>query len=332
MALLPSLLWTACGEPHHPGQGSSKRTPEGDTIAGNLESVVKYVEVDGRRLAYMSLGKGQPVLLVHGGSGDMRVWGNQLKAFSTKYRVIAISCRGYYPSEALHPHDTLALDTFVHDLTGFIRSLNLGPVHLVGHSSPGGFASLLLARRHPELLRSVVLIEPPAFPLLGVSIPPRFSQIAGLMFRQPRVAIGFLKFGAKGLRPALHAFQNGDDSEGLRLFMRANLGTPFFNQLSASRFDQAMENIEPLKAQIRAGFPQFSAADARNIQVPTLLVSGEKSNVLLHAVTDTLSKLIPDVESITIKSASHNMFETHPQAFNSAVMDFLDRHRGETAH
>lgn len=93
-----------------------------------------------------------------------------------------------------------------------------------------------------------------------------------------------------------------------------------------------MENIEPLKAQIRAGFPQFSAADARNIQVPTLLVSGEKSNVLLHAVTDTLSKLIPDVESITIKSASHNMFETHPQAFNSAVMDFLDRHRGETAH
>jgi pimeloyl-ACP methyl ester carboxylesterase len=332
MVLLPSFLLTACSEPHHPDREDSGGMPPGDTTVGSPEPIVKYVEVDARRLAYMTLGKGQPVVLVHGGSGDMRVWANQLKAFSTKYQVVAVSCRGYYPSEALHPHDTLTLDTLVHDLTGFIQSLNLGPVHLVGHSSPGGFASLLLARRHPELLRSLVLIEPPAFPLLGVSIPPKFSQIAGLMFRQPRVAIGFLRFGAKGLRPALNAFQEGDDSEGLRLFMKANLGAAAFNQLSASRFDQAMENIEPLKAQIRAGFPHFSAADAHRIQVPTLLVSGEKSNVVLHAVTDKLRALLPHVESVTIKGASHNMFETNPQAFNRAVIDFLDRHRGETGH
>jgi pimeloyl-ACP methyl ester carboxylesterase len=53
-----------------------------------------------------------------------------------------------------------------------VVALDLAPVHLVGHSSPGGFGGLILAHRYPELLRSLVLLEPPAFPLLGVNIPP----------------------------------------------------------------------------------------------------------------------------------------------------------------
>jgi pimeloyl-ACP methyl ester carboxylesterase len=333
LVLLPALALAGCNRPDKPGptnenSDENKRAanPLPDTLSNYPEPTVSYTEVNGRRLAYMECGRGQPVLLVHGGSGDMRVWENQMRAISSKYRVIAISCRGYYPSEQLHPDDTITLDTFVDDLTDVIHTLDLAPVHLVGHSSPGGFGSLLLARDHPELLRSLVLVEPPAFPLLGVDIPPKLLQILGLMIRRPRVAMGFLRFGAKGIRPAVKAFERGDDSEGLRIFMKANLGAEAFAHLSKARFHQAMANIRPLKAQIRAGFPPFSVKDARSIKVPVLLVSGEKSNVMLHAVTDKLEKLLPNVERVNIKNASHNMFETNPQAFNRAVIDFLNKH------
>jgi pimeloyl-ACP methyl ester carboxylesterase len=178
--------------------------------------------VNGVDLAYVEQGQGEPVLFVHGGVGDYRAWDQQMDAFGAGYRAIALSCRGYWPNPKLRPDESITLDTFVDDLAEFVQALHAGPVHLVGHSSPGGFGSLRLASRHPELLRTLVLLEPPAFPLLGVSIPPRPAQVIKLLIRHPRVGIGFIKFGAKGMGPALKAFERGDDAGALRVFMAAN--------------------------------------------------------------------------------------------------------------
>jgi pimeloyl-ACP methyl ester carboxylesterase len=282
------------------------------------------VELNGIKLEYIEQGQGKPMLFVHGGSGDFGVWKNQLNFFSSKYHAIAVSCRGYYPNKKLEANESITLNTFVEDLAAFVRALNLTPVHLAGHSSPGGFGSLLLALKYPDLLSSVILIEPPAFPVLGINIPPKPAQMFKLLLSNPGVAIGFMKFGAKAMGPAIKAFDRGDDEEGLRIFMKANLGNEAFNSLPASRFQRALENIGPLKAQIKAGFPVFSEQDVQSIKLPALLVSGEKSNVVLRGVTDKLQKLLPNVERLNIKNASHNMFETNPDVFNSGVMNFLE--------
>lgn len=284
------------------------------------------VDINGTTLAYVEQGRGQPVVFVHGGSADLRTWEPQIQVFGARYRAIALSCRGYFPNHALQEDESITLDMFVKDLVGFVRALDLAPVHLVGHSSPGGFGSLLLAQRHPALLRSLVLIEPPVFPLLGVNIPPQASQILRLLLRHPRLAISFIRYGATAIRPAVRAFERGEDEAGLRLFVKANLGARAFARIPASRFQEAVENVKPLKAQIRAGFPPFSAHDAQSILVPTLLVSGERSNVILRGVTNRLEQLLPHVERLTIKDASHNLFESHPEAFDRGVMEFLDKH------
>jgi pimeloyl-ACP methyl ester carboxylesterase len=285
---------------------------------------VPSVEVNKTKLEYIEEGKGQPILFVHGGSGDLRVWENQMSFFSSKFRVIAISCRGYYPNKKLEANENITLDTFVEDLAATVRALKLVPVNLAGHSSPGGFGSLVLARKYPDLLRSLILIEPPAFPVLGINIPPKPAQMLRLLLKNPRVAIGFMGFGAKGIAPAIKAFDRGDDEEGLWIFMKANLGAEAFNKLPASRFQRALENIEPLKAQIKSSFPAFSEQDAQSILTPTLLVSGEKSNIVIRGVTDELQKLLPNVERLNIQNASHNMFESNPDAFNKGVMQFLE--------
>src|ERR671918_26899 len=126
-------------------------------------TMAQTARVNGTDLAYIEQGAGQPVVLVHGGIGDYREWDLQMPAFAASFRIIALSCRGAWPNRKLEPDEQITLDTFVEDLASFIKALDLAPVHLVGHSSPGGFGGLLLAHRHPA--------RPPGFPW-GAQTPP----------------------------------------------------------------------------------------------------------------------------------------------------------------
>ena len=85
--------------------------------------------VNGVDLAYVEQGQGEPVLFVHGGVGDYRVWDQQMNAFGAGYRAIALSCRGYWPNPKLRPDESITLDTFVDDLAQFVHALDAGPVH-----------------------------------------------------------------------------------------------------------------------------------------------------------------------------------------------------------
>ncbi|HEV8278542.1 MAG TPA: alpha/beta hydrolase [Streptosporangiaceae bacterium] len=282
--------------------------------------------VNGAGLGYVEQGQGEPVLFVHGGVGDYRVWDQQMSAFGAGYRVIALSCRGYWPNPKLRAGESITLDTFVGDLAQFARALGAGPVRLAGHSSPGGFGGLRLAAQHPELLRTLVLLEPPAFPLLGVSIPPRPAEVIKLVIRHPRAGVGFIKFGATGIGPAIKAFERGDDAGALRAFMAANTSDAVVAGIPEEMFRRFVDNAGPLKAQIKAGFPPFAASDARAIRVPALLVSGAQSPAHLTAVTGRLAKLVPDADRLTIAGATHNMFTSHPAQFNTGVLRFIRSH------
>jgi pimeloyl-ACP methyl ester carboxylesterase len=288
--------------------------------------MAETASINGTDLAYIEHGEGQPVVLVHGGVGDYREWDLQMPAFAANFRTIALSCRGAWPNPKLEPDEEVTLDTFVEDLTSFIKALGLAPAHLVGHSSPGGFGGLLLAYRHPELLRSLVLLEPPAFPVLGVNIPPTPSQLLRLLARNPRAGIGFVKFGARGIGPAMKAFDRGDDEGGLRIFMSAVAGKERVAAIPEETFQAFVGNVGPFKAQLRAGFPPFGEDDARSIRVPTLLVSGAETPAPLSGVTDRLEELLPDVSRLSIAGAGHNMFTSHPAEFNAGVIEFIGRH------
>jgi pimeloyl-ACP methyl ester carboxylesterase len=291
-------------------------------------TLTENVEVNGVELAYVERGQGQPVVFVHGGTGDCRTWEGQMEAFGAGHRAIALSCRGYWPNRKLDPDEPITLDTLVEDVAGFITALEAAPVHLVGHSSPGGFGGLLIASRYPGLLRSLVVLEPPAFPLLGVNIPPKPPQLLRLLVRNPRAGAAMIRFGAKGMAPAAKAFARGDDAEALRIFIGANTSRETLANLPEETFERLLANVGPLKAQIRAGFPEFAEADARSIRAPTLLVSGTQSPAHLTAVTDRLQALLPNVTRLDITDATHNMFDSHPAEFNAGVLEFIGRMDG----
>lgn len=283
------------------------------------------IEVKSTRLEYIDQGSGEPVVFVHGGLSDLRFWEFQVETFADRYRTIAYSFRHYHPNPPLEAGARISHEILVEDLRTLLETLDVDPAHLVGQST-GGFVSLLLARDRPDLVRSLTLAEPPILPLLGLEVPPKSGQILRLLLRDPATGVDVIRFGARGLGPATRAFERGDDEAGLRSFVTAVIGKATFARWTDEELQRARDNLQAFKAVLAAGMPLFGDDDAHGIETPTLLITGEKSAPVLHRITDKLEDLIPETERIQIDDASHLMFRDNPEAFNAAVLEFINSH------
>jgi pimeloyl-ACP methyl ester carboxylesterase len=284
-------------------------------------SGLKHLEVNGVSLAYRESGQGEPLVLVHGSSSDIRTWDNQLKAFSNSYRVIAYSRRYARPNEDIGDGLDDQMQPHVDDLLALLDALGASPVRLVGHSW-GGFICLLAAIRKPQAIRCLVLMEPPVVSLF-VSTPPRPSQLLKLLLRRPQTALAIMRFGS-AVTAAQKAFRRGDNEAAMRAFGTAVLGRNAFERLSEERLQQVRDNMRTDRAQLLgAGFPPLTDDDVRNMQLPTLLLLSEHSPGLFQRLIDRLEELLPNVETANVPNASHIMHEDNPAFVNDRILAFF---------
>ncbi|MFG3053055.1 alpha/beta fold hydrolase [Kitasatospora sp. NPDC048239] len=112
---------------------------------------VNHAEIEGRT--------GEPVVLVHGNVSSGVFWHPTMTGLPDRYRPLAPDLRGFGGTEPLPVDATRGLRDHSEDLLSYLQALGLGPVHLVGWSMGGGVA-LQLLRDHPELVRSLTLVNP----------------------------------------------------------------------------------------------------------------------------------------------------------------------------
>jgi pimeloyl-ACP methyl ester carboxylesterase len=109
-------------------------------------------------LFYTDDGAGEPVLLVHGWTGDSHDWSWQIPALlDAGYRVVAPDLRGHGKSSV--PPDGYRLKQFAKDLVALLDHLETGPVIAMGHSL-GTIIVSTLAIEHPEHVRALVVADP----------------------------------------------------------------------------------------------------------------------------------------------------------------------------
>lgn len=278
------------------------------------------IRIDSTAFEYKECGEGESLILVHGSASDYRTWDGQFDEFSEHFRTTLYSRRYHWPNKKIPAGADYAMSQQVNDLAKLIQSFDAVPAHLVGHSY-GAFLCLLVAIKHPDLVRSMVLAEPPVLTLF-VSNTPKPTELLKLMVTRPLTALAIIKLGITGLAPAKKAARNGEMEKAMRLFGRSVLGPKFYKNLSESRHEQIRANA--IKAELLgSGFVSLQPNDLRQLACPTLFINGAQSPNVFHYFIDRLCELLPHAKRRQIPHASHNMHEDNSGAFNQEVLSFL---------
>jgi pimeloyl-ACP methyl ester carboxylesterase len=129
-------------------------------LAG-VEVLGREVVVEGRRIRFEVAGQGEPVVMVHGLSGSTRWWDRTVPALAARYRVYLVDLPGF--GSMRRAEGGFVLSEAAGWLSSWMEAVGLERAHLVGHSM-GGYISLMLAARRPDLLRRLVLVAPAGVP------------------------------------------------------------------------------------------------------------------------------------------------------------------------
>ena len=265
--------------------------------------------VNGVELHYISAGAGEPVILLHGGQGDYRSWAPQIAELSRYYHVISYSRRYNFPNQNPQTVDDFSVNTEAADLAAFIKALRLKKVNLVG-TSMGAATALALALEHPKMVRSLVLAEPPI-----LAWAKHFQ--GGALYDD---------FMRRIQDPASEAFAAGNDEAAMRFFVDGFGTAGRFDGLSPEARLGVMQNATFFKMMThsRNPYPELLPGRLRRLDMPVLVITGEKTIEIHRRINEELTKMIPRARSATIPAAGHGSPRENPGAFTEVVENFLE--------
>ncbi len=110
---------------------------------------------------YETYGQGAPLLMLHINGGSMKVFSNQIPYFAKHYQVIAVDTRAH--GRSIDAGDSLTFEMMADDFNALLDSLHLDSCFVIGWSD-GGISGLLLALRHPEKVKKLVVSGPNLWP------------------------------------------------------------------------------------------------------------------------------------------------------------------------
>jgi esterase len=266
---------------------------------------MQTLHVNGYDIAYLEVGRGPPLVCVHGTLGDFRTWSAVYGPLSKKHRVISLSLRRFFPEHWNGVGGDYLMAQHVDDVIAFIEKLDAGPVDLMGHSR-GGHIAFHVAERRPELLRKLVLAEPGGE--LDATLDP--AVVPGPTQRARMAAVAD-KVTAGDIEGALMSFVDGIDGDGA------------WARLPAAPRQQLRDNVYTLIGQVSENRRPYTRHEAQSITLPTLFVGGADTEGSLPVVLRTLSAHLAGAKTAMIPGTRHWMFEQAPEKYCEIVMDFL---------
>ncbi|HEY3084462.1 MAG TPA: alpha/beta fold hydrolase [Candidatus Dormibacteraeota bacterium] len=255
--------------------------------------------INGARIYYERAGQGLPVIFLHAGVADSRMWEPQVAAFTKHFDVIRPDMRGFGRSE-LPPGRWSA----VGDVLGLIDHLRLKPVHLIGCSMGGGVA-VDFAIEHGERLSKLVLVGP------GVS---------------------GVQFGAKypDLFAEADAAEKSGDQQAIieadaRLWLDGPRRRPgYVKDPIRKLFFEMDSNFESDWESAPIDHIDPPAAERlHEITAPTLVVVGDEDAPPIFDAVEMLMEKVPHARKAVIHDAAHLPNLEHPDEFNRIVLEFL---------
>jgi 3-oxoadipate enol-lactonase len=264
------------------------------------EATTRYADVYGARLYYEMMGMGHPLVLIHAGIADSRMWDDQFTDFAEHYRVIRYDIRGF--GKSAMPTGSSSTSR---DLYGLLTALGIARAYVVGLSIGGGIA-IDFTLRYPEMVSALVLV---ASGLGG-------TQPSAEMRRADATVDAALERG--GIDAAVEA-EN-------RLWVDGPKRTP----------DQVDPTVRARVSEMNGALYRLPEVDAPRerldppaigrlgeIHVPTLILVGDGDVPDVIETANLLEQGIAGARKVVFPGVAHMVNMEHPEAFNRIVLNFL---------
>jgi pimeloyl-ACP methyl ester carboxylesterase len=256
-------------------------------------------DVNGVKLYYETHGEGLPLVLAHGGGGDLLQWTYQVPHFSERYRAITFDNRGHGRSET--PETGYSIDVFSEDILGLLDVLSLERVVLVGLTM-GAMTALRFALDHPDRLLGMVLV-------------------------------GASEGGREEMRERFEMSAQIAEDHGMEMLAEGFCSVVFSPWFLEERSDFVAECRKNMQASSPQGYARSIRALANRpplkdrlgeIRTRTLVVVG-KNDVTEFPLEDAdlYAQGITDARLVKIEKAGHLASIEQPEVFNSLLEEFL---------
>ncbi|NJP48642.1 alpha/beta fold hydrolase [Streptomyces sp. SBST2-5] len=252
-------------------------------------------------LAYLEAGSGDPVVLLHGGFLDHRMWDAQVAALAGTHRVIAPDARGHGASaNATRPYRQ------TDDVAALLTHLGIDSAVLIGLSMGAGTA-VDTALEHPGLVRALVVTG------AGTSEPD---------FQDPWTTSLMAEWA--------RALAAGDVEAWLEAFLRFLPGPHrTADEVPPEILHKHREMALGTIRKHTAGEPDHRVPVTRTweraagIGVPVLAVRGALESEDHLRLTERLARTVPDGRLATVEGTAHYPNEERPGVYNALLTDFL---------
>jgi pimeloyl-ACP methyl ester carboxylesterase len=249
---------------------------------------------DGARIAVECAGQGPTLLIVHGGTGDRRRWTPLLPLFASNFTVCAMDRRGHGDSE---PGANYSLTKEYEDIAAVAES-RPATVFVLGHSI-GGLCALEAAFLTNRISK-LVLYEPPLQDLDHTAVADRMDAM----------------------------IRAGDREQALMAFLR-DIVMLSPDEISAMKRQPSWpDRVAAIDIQLReiraTNKYRFDPERVRTLQVPTLLLTGEKTaSPQLKQAIYSLKDTLPNRTLIVLEGQEHNAMDHIPRQLVATVTQFL---------
>lgn len=264
-----------------------------------------YAPVGGGRLYYEVTGDGYPLVLIHAGVADLRMWDEQVEAFAPSYRVIRYDSRGYGRSET---EEGIFSDRA--DLAALLDRLGVEKAHVLGLSRGGGIA-VGFCLEYPERVTALV---------------PVASGVDGLEGWEALVTPA--ENAASAAMEALWGARDFDTLTDLEVRYWADGPGQPEGRAEASVRERLRDMIQ-FTRQNQPVEPTLSRLDPpalrrlAEIRVPTLVMYGDLDESVVMAGCEQLAKGIAGARKVVFPGVAHMVNMERPAEFNRLVLEFL---------
>lgn len=268
---------------------------------------MEYAKLNGISLEYEVQGSGEPVLFIEPLlTGAFRPFFTGPE-FAGGFQLIRYHKRGW--GRSTHTPPPVTIEDYAEDAAVLLDFLDVDQVHVVGHSS-GGAIAVQLALDNPQLVQSLVLLEPA---LMSVPSAPALLEKA---------------------KPAIDSFAAGDHESAIAYFLSAVSGLEW-NSCKTTIETHAPRAIARTIADAETFFTielpavsewKLSSKQAAEIVQPVLSVRGAETERMFSEVSEFLREWLPNLEEYMVEGAGHLLQLQQPHPISSRIAEFLHRH------